>query len=144
TDASGQSRFYEALSRQLPEVADLVPPELVQIATAEFPKFFDPMNSARTDYLTSRLRASFFFNLLSVDPSASQLVREYVSEKTLYLDSNFLFRLLGFHGPAMAFAPIIAIEVSKQLNCRLTVTQETVDEYIRVVRASTAKLKSAP
>jgi hypothetical protein len=143
-DAAGQSRFYEALSLKLPDIDDLLEPSLREIAKVEFARFFDPSDPARTDYLTGRLRASFFFHLLSVDPSASELVREHVSDKELYLDSNFLFRLLGYHGPAAAFAPITVVEISRQLNCRMVVAQETVDEYIRVVRANAARLKATP
>jgi hypothetical protein len=120
-DSEGQSRFYKALGGRLPELRDAVPPSLVEIATEEFPKFFDLNNASRIDYLTGRLRASFFFHLLSLDPTASNLVREQVSEKILYLDSNFLFRLIGFHGPALAFSPITAVEISRRLNCKLVV-----------------------
>jgi hypothetical protein len=143
-DAKGQTRFYEALQARLPEVAETVAPDLLVVATHEFPRFFDHTSPARTDYLTGRLRASFFFHLLSVDPTASQLVREQVQEKVLYLDSNFVFRLIGFHGPALAFTPLTAVQVSKQLKCRLLVARETVDEIVRVIKANVVHLKAVP
>jgi hypothetical protein len=143
-DAAGQTRFYEALQMRLPLVKEAVPEGLGDVAEEEFPRFFDPSNAARADYLTARLRAGFFFHLLSVDPTASRLVREQVSEKDLYLDSNFLFRLIGFHGPSLAFTPMTVVEISRALNCRLVVARETVDEFIRVVRANIGHLKSVP
>jgi hypothetical protein len=144
SDSTGQTRFYEALGQKLPDIAGFVEPELVGIASAEFPLFFDATNIARTDYLTSRLRAAFFFHLLSVDPSASALVREHVTEKVLYLDSNFLFRLVGFNGPALAFAPLTALEISKQLKCKLVVARATIEEFVRVLKARTKFLGQAP
>lgn len=143
-DAAGQTRFYDALSHRVPQVDDLVPPELRDIAKVEFPRFFDFTNTPRTDFVLSRLRASFFFHLLSVDPSASELVRDHLAGKVFYLDSNFVFRLLGFHGTVAAFGAFTVVEVSRELNCRLVVTRETVDEYVRVVRALEAQLRAAP
>lgn len=143
-DASARGRFRDALDERLPEISESVREELAEIARAEFPNFFDPSNPSRTDYLVARLRASFFFHLLSVDPTASNLVRIQVSEKTFYLDSNFLFRLIGFHGPLLAFSPLTTVEISKLLNCQLVVAQETVNEFLRVLKANVGRIKSTP
>jgi ABC-type multidrug transport system fused ATPase/permease subunit len=143
-DGSGQTRFYEALSHNAPKISDHVPSGLAEIAHAELLEFFNPDDPAATEYIAGRLRASFFFHLLSVDPEASRLVREHVASKTLYLDSNFIFRLLGFHGLAPSYGPMTAVEVSRQLECRLVVAGETINEYIRVVRAAEHQLKATP
>lgn len=143
-DAKARARFFDALGERLPESADTVPDDLREIAKEEFPAFFDPSNASRTDYLCARLRASFFFHLLSVDPTASALVRAQVSEKIFYLDSNFIFRLIGFHGPLRAFSPVTTVDISTLLNCKLSVAQETINEYLRVVKANVGRLNSTP
>jgi hypothetical protein len=139
-----QTRFYEALGHQIPSISDTVPPDLQRLATEEFPKFFDISQPGRVDFIAARLNASFFFHLLSVDPQASELLRSHVEGKVLYLDSNFLFRLIGFNGPAAAFAPITVVNISQSLNCQLFVSRATVNEFVRAVRGNSSRLNSAP
>ena len=91
---NGTERFAEVLSQRLPKISDVVAVDLIAVAEPEFKLFFDQPTAARTDYLVHRLRSAFHFHLLNIDPAASQLVQEHVSNKVFYLDTNFLFRLL--------------------------------------------------
>lgn len=138
---NGTDRFAEVLSQRLPKVSDVVGPDLVAVAEPEFKQFFDQPTAARTDYLVHRLRSAFHFHLLNIDPGASQLVQEHVSNKVFYLDTNFLFRLLGFDGPTEAYAPQAAVEMSRALNCTLLVAGETVDEFVRRLRAEMRSIR---
>lgn len=144
TDQMGQVRFYSVLQGSLPVIEDLVSEDLAPLAREEIIRFFDPSNRLCVDYLADRLHAAFYFHLLNLDPSAAQLVRGKISNKTLYLDTNVLYRLLGLHGPALAFAPAKAVEVSKQLGCRLVVAQETINEFIRSLRSEVNKIRLVP
>lgn len=136
--------FSAALAARYPSVDELVTDDLKSVAEEEFPHFFDIEASDRRNFLLDRLQGVFVFHLLNIDPQASELVRSNVSEKILYLDTNFLYRLLGIQGPALAHGPATTALVSEQLNCRLVVTQETVDEFVRSLRNEVTRIRSAP
>jgi hypothetical protein len=137
----GTERFADVLSQRLPRVSDVVGPDLVDVAQPEFKRFFDQATAARTDYLVHRLRSAFHFHLLNIDPGASQLVQEHVSDKVFYLDTNFLFRLLGFDGPTEAYAPQAAVEMCRALKCTLLVAGETLGEFVRRLRAEMKSIR---
>lgn len=137
-------RFREVLDQRLPQIASIAPPDLRGVAEDELRRFFENTSAARTDYLANRMRASFVFHLLSLDPEASELVRENVSEKTLYLDTNFVIRLLGFDGPTLAYSPLAVLQMSKALNCRLVVAEETVHEFLRRLRQEVKEVRRNP
>jgi hypothetical protein len=136
--------FSAAVANRFPIVDSFVPADLRQIARTEYPQFFDRDDDDRRHYLADRVQAAFAFHLLSIDPQASELVQANVREKTLYLDTNFLYRLLGIHGPALAHGPAITIEISEALNCRLLVARETVDEFVRSLRAEMNRVRTVP
>lgn len=142
--AGGHERFAEVLAQRAPRIADVVQSELHEIARQEFPRFFEKTSAARTDYIAHRLRGTFVFHLLNLDPAASELVRENVSKKTLYLDTNFLFRLLGFDGPTKAYGPMAVVEMSRSLQCKLVVAEETVHEFLRRLRNEVRTLRANP
>jgi uncharacterized protein YdbL (DUF1318 family) len=141
---SEQIGFSAALASRYPSLDRFVPADLQDAAREEYPRFFDIGEEARREFLVDRLQAAFVFHLLSIDPQASELVRSNVSEKTLYLDTNFLYRLLGIHGPALTHGPATTLLVSEQLNCRLVVAKETVDEFVRALRSEVNRIRAAP
>jgi hypothetical protein len=144
SEDGGGDRFAEVVEQRTPQIADVVSKSLLGVARAEFPRFLDARSAARTDYLAHRLRGAFVFHLLSVDPAASALMRENVADKTFYLDTNFLFRLFGFNGPTLAYGPQTIVSMSKDLNCRMVVAEETLHEFIRSLRAEIAGIQRHP
>jgi hypothetical protein len=96
TDELGQVRFRSILQSKLPLIEQHVTKrELLPIAEREFLRFFDSASRECVSYLADRLHAAFYFHLLSIDPLASELVKENFSGKILYLDTNFLYRFLS-------------------------------------------------
>ncbi len=140
-EEGGAERFGDVLDQRLPQITEYVDGRLIPVARAEYPKFFDVRNGARTDYIAHRLRAAFVYHLLTIDPSASELARTGVADKEFYLDTNFIIRLFGFDGPTLAYGPLAFVELAEQLNCRLVVAEETIHEFIRTVRAEGAQLR---
>jgi hypothetical protein len=143
-DEMGQVRFHSVLQGKLPEAQRYVPAELQVLAEMEFPRFFNAADPICVDYLSDRLHAAFYFHLLSIDPLASELVLDHVGEKVLYLDTNFIYRLLALHGPTLAYTPATLVELAKKLNCRLVVAEETLREFLRSLRAELHKLRAIP
>jgi hypothetical protein len=144
TDEMGQVRFHSVLEGKLPEVRRYVPADLQELAESEFPRFFNAADPICVDYLSDRLHAAFYFHLLSIDPLASELVRDHLGEKVLFLDTNFLYRLLALHGPMLAYTPATLVELAKTLKCRLVVAEESVREFLRSLRAEIHKLRAVP
>lgn len=142
--AGAHERFSEVVGQRAPQIAEVAPEGLYEVARVEFPRFVETPSAARTEYLVHCLRGAFVFHMLSLDPAASELVRENVSEKTLYLDTNVVFRLLGFDGPTLAYGPLAVVEMSKALRCRLLVAEETVHEFLRRLRTEVRTLRQNP
>jgi hypothetical protein len=144
SEDGGEARFAQIVEQNSPQISDFVRPENLALARAEFPRFLDAKRAGRADYLAHRLRGAFIFHLLSIDPAASALMRENVADKILYLDTNFLFRLFGFHGPTLAYGPQTVVGISRELNCRLLVAEETVHEFLRSLRSELNQIQRMP
>ncbi|HEY5195070.1 MAG TPA: hypothetical protein VIJ39_14530 [Solirubrobacteraceae bacterium] len=50
-------------------------------------------------FLAQNLSTGYFWTVLSIDPEGARLVQELVRGQRVYLDTNFVFRLLGIQGP---------------------------------------------
>ena len=143
-DDQGQARFFERLDSRLPAATADLDDRLAPVAEATFRDFFRNPDGDFRDYLADRLQVAFYYHLLSIDPAGSELVRDNFANKILYLDTNFIFRLLGLHGPAYAYSPAAVAEISRQLGFTLRVTRETINEYLRSLRAEVHRLRSLP
>ncbi|MDQ3605467.1 MAG: hypothetical protein M3418_04670 [Gemmatimonadota bacterium] len=133
-------RFQAALAAKYPQIRAFVGQDLLPLAESEYPAFFDPENPSRRDFLADRVQAGFVFHLLNIDPAASELVKMNVSEKVLYLDTNFLYRLLGLQGPALTSAPATTLRISRQLNCTIKVSRATIDEFVGRLRSDISNI----
>ena len=144
TDDEGQSRFHKAIDSQLPAATSDLDESLAQVAERAFGEFFRSTDSARRDYIADRLQVAFYYHLLSIDPRGSELVRESLPDKILYLDTNFVYRLLGLHGPAYAYGPAAVVDISQRLGCTLKITRATINEYLLSLRAEVHRIRAQP
>ena len=143
-DDEGQARFFERLDSRLPAATVDLDDRLVRVAETAFRDFFRNPDPDFRDYVADRLQVAFYYHLLSIDPAGSEFVRDNLADKVLYLDTNFIYRLLGLHGPAYAYSPAAVADISRQLGFTLRVTRETVNEYLRSLRAEVHRLRSYP
>lgn len=143
-DDEGQSRFYKAIDSQLPAATSNLEESVARVAERAFGEFFRSTDSERRDYIADRLQVAFYYHLLSIDPRGSELVRESFPEKTLYLDTNVVYRLLGLHGPAYAYGPAAVVDISRRLGCTLKVTRATINEYLLSLRAEVHRIRAQP
>lgn len=145
SEHSARERFIEALNSAAPDIGESLSPELRDLGKQEIPRFLTSTNDAdRRRYLAETLRAAFFFYLLSIDPGASALIMDRLQGKTLYLDTNVIFRLVGFHGPSMENVAKAIVSAAQSLGCRLVVAEETVREYQRTLSGEGEELKLIP
>lgn len=143
-DDEGQARFFERLDSRLPAATVDLDDRLAPVAETAFRDFFRNPDPDFRDYVADRLQVAFYYHLLSIDPVGSELVRDNLADKVLYLDTNFIYRLLGLHGPAYAYSPAAVADISRKLGFTLRVTRETISEYLRSLRAEVRRLRSYP
>ena len=143
-DDEGQARFFERLDSRLPAATADLDDRLAPVAETAFRDFFRNPDPDFRDYVADRLQVAFYYHLLSIDPVGSELVRDNLADKVLYLDTNLIYRLLGLHGPAYAYSPAAVADISRKLGFTLRITRETISEYLRSLRAEVHRLRSYP
>lgn len=100
-----------------------------EIIKLEIPRFFYEADSERKSYIINIFNSSFYWYLIQVDESCSNLLRETTLGQDLYLDTNVLLCLVGFDGPSVANASYSMLGLAKELGYSLKVTTKTVDEF---------------
>jgi hypothetical protein len=60
-----------------------------------FQQFVRSPTAAQRTYLAGLLNTAFYLTVLTLDPQGSQLVQEQVTGQRVYLDTNFIYALLG-------------------------------------------------
>src|SRR5690606_10582120 len=80
----------ESLDQVLPKRNPL----LKQIRSEVLPAFFRTADKERKTFIDSLLQSIFILHMIQLDPKCSALVQAQVVGGTIYLDTNFLFRLL--------------------------------------------------
>lgn len=94
--------------------------------------------AAQREFLGRLLNTGFYLTVLSLDPRASHLVKAEAKNTTLYLDTNFLYALLGVGGRTEGLSAKRLMEICRDLGYSLQVTPWTVDE----LRTSIAKSRA--
>lgn len=90
------------------------------------------------------LSTGYFWTVLSIDPDGANLVQEITAGQRVYLDTNFLFRLLGIQGPRFIRPGEILLQRTQEAGYETVVTPWTLDELRGALRASRDFLRSHP
>ena len=98
--------------------------------------FIRSPTQAQRIYLANRLNAAFELTVLTLDPGAIHLVKEQFAGHRVYLDTNFLYALLGYAPADESLAAHRLIALTKDLGFKLAVTPWTVDELRTSLRSS--------
>jgi hypothetical protein len=100
---------------------------------------------AQRTYLADLLNTAFYMTVLTLDSEASRLVQERVRGHRLYLDTNFIYTLLGLGGTAAeTLSAVRLLELTTAMGYELAVTRWTADELRSSLRASEARLQRVP
>ena len=92
-------------------------------------------------YLSNLLNVTYFLTVLSLDPSASQLVQEHVQGHRIYLDTNVLYRALGLSKLKEVLSARRLLALAKQLGFELAVTPWTLNELKESLSRSEDSIK---
>jgi hypothetical protein len=130
----------ESLRDLLPER----PQTLHEIRLFELPRFFRDMPLDRKHYIAKQLNPTFLLHMLQLDPSCARLVSSQIQGGTIFLDTNFLYRLFGFHGAELQHASARLLELSRGLGYQPVISPQTVDEYRRSIEQFKRRASTLP
>jgi hypothetical protein len=91
---------------------------------------------AQRIYLANRLDAAFELTVLTLDPDAIHLVQHQFTDHRVYLDTNFLYALIGYAPASESLAAHRLLTLTKDLGFKVAVTPWTVDELRTSLQAS--------
>jgi hypothetical protein len=86
-----------------------------------------PTEAQRT-MLATLLNTAYFITILSLDPSASALVQDLTRGQRIYLDTNFIYRVLNLQGPRLYLSSKRLLELTQELGYVTAVTPWTIRE----------------
>lgn len=110
-----------------------------------FQMFVRSPSPAQRTYLASLLNTAFYMTVLTLDPEASALVQERIAGHRVYLDTNFLYALLGLGGTATeTLSAARILELTKDMGYEVVVTRWTVDELKTSLRAAERRISRLP
>lgn len=115
---------------------------IISIRALEIPRFFEEATPERKEYIAELLDSTFIYHILHLDPTCSQIIKEQLTGITVYIDTNFLYRLFGFHGVYAQNAVSRVLTVSRQMGMKLLVAEKTVEEYRNALTRDINKLKT--
>ena len=115
-----------------------------KIRIIELPAFFKNASTQRKRYIARLLDSTFVIHMLHMDKDCSALIRKQFKGYRLYLDTNFIYRLLGLKGSTLQKAAQSAIKIAKDLGFALIVSARTIDEWQASIERAVKNLKRVP
>ena len=91
--------------------------------------FMREATDAQKAFLGANLNTAYFMAALTIDPTGAQLVQELIAGQRVYLDTNFVYRLLGVQGPRYVKAAETILKATQAAGYECAVTPWTVNEY---------------
>jgi hypothetical protein len=111
-------------------------PDVDAVRVSAFRMFVREPTPAQREFLGRLLNTGFYLTVLSLDPRASHLVEAEAKQTTLYLDTNFLYSVLGVGGASEAYAATRLLQLCRDLGYSLRITPWTVDELRTSIASS--------
>jgi len=130
----------ESMKDILPERSD----KIEEIRAREFPLFFRNAPAERKKYLIGKMNSVFILYLLQLDPTCAALAKKQIPGGTLYLDTNFVYRLVGLQGESLKASTRRLQELSNALGYKMVVTPRTIEEYKISLDSFLRKARSVP
>lgn len=131
--------------RDVKQIWELRDDPYQSIRNREVIAFFREADDKRKRYIASLMQAVFLFQLTHLDPSCAEIVRaEIPSDGVIYLDTNFVFRLIGLQGPELFLAAKKLAEASISLGYKLVISPKTKSEYENTLKGFLKEVKRYP
>jgi len=110
----------------------------------ELPRFFYEASIDRKIYIGKKLNQMFMLHMMQLDPKCARLAKQTITGGKLFLDTNFIIRLLGIDGPELQDASKRLVKLSQGLGYTTVVTPKTIEEYRFKLSDLLANAKSIP
>lgn len=143
-DPEAERRYDELENAGLGYLDPVDDPDVEAIKAAALSHFIRNPSEPQKEYLGRSLNTAHFLGVLSIDPEAAALVREIASGQIVFLDTNFVYRVLGIQGPRHLRAARTILETTKEVGYRCCVTPWTVEEFKRSLERARAHVNRYP
>jgi VIT1/CCC1 family predicted Fe2+/Mn2+ transporter len=128
-DSDDAQRLYAEIEEAGFDFLERVESELAQIRDFALSQFVRRPTEAQRAYLNQNLNVAYFQTVLSIDPEGAELVAEAARGQRVYLDTNFVYRLLGVQGPRYVKPAEAILRVTQEAGYECCVTPWTLDEF---------------
>jgi hypothetical protein len=128
-------------------LVDILPERSLQLKNIrrhELPNFFQDADDHRKLYISQKLNSMFMLHILKLQRKDAEELKKLVSGGTLYLDTNFLYRLFGLDGMELQAAAVRLKELSEKLGYTMVVSQRTLEEYKSSIQAHIQQARKMP
>ena len=122
----------------------LSPREFCDRAEWALSTFMRESTEAQRTYLSEMLNTAYFVSSLTLDPECGRLIKELTAGQRVYLDTNFVYRLLGVQGPRYVKSAEVILRATQAAGYVCAVTPWTVDEYRNSLERSKQYLERYP
>ena len=137
-------RVYQELDAEGFDFLPDVDPALKEVREFALSHFLRHPTAAQRDYLAENLNTAYFLTVLSIDPAGARLVAEITSGQRVYLDTNFVYRLLGIQGPRYVKPAEAILRVTREAGYDCCVTPWTISEFKESLKHSRSFLEKYP
>lgn len=117
------------LFRELPARGD----RILEMRAVAFPAFVREARGDRATYVAGLLHRAALLQILQTDAEASVLFAEILQDKTLYLDTNVVFRILGLQGSLLRDSSREILAIGERLKHKFAISTKTFDELENLV-----------
>ena len=143
-DDARASTFLATLEEEGFDFLPSAPETFRHIREAAFSGLLRQPSEIQRLHLARLLNTAYFLTVLSIDPEAAELVKGLNAGQRVYLDTNFIFRLLGIQGPAHLLPARTTLKRTLEAGYSCAITPWTVEEFQRSLRRSQDYLKRYP
>jgi hypothetical protein len=126
------------------EKSDLIPPDFEQIRRKEVLDFFLQADETRKRYIASLLHSLFLLYLTQFDSNCAIVLRSELKPGKIYLDTNFIFALVGLSGADMLLASQRLADFTIKLGFQIVISPRTQSEYEHSLKIFLADAKLKP
>lgn len=94
--------------------------------------------------LSGRLNTAFYLTVLTIDPNAKEIPRQTDKTTRIYLDTNFLYSLLGAASANEVVSANRLLELCLEVGYELAVTPWTIAELRKSIQSDRQQISSTP
>ena len=136
--------IYAKLEAEGMSFLEPIGPELEDVREFALTDFIRRPTEAQMAYLSRILNVGYFLTVLSIDPECAELVRDITAGQKVYVDTNFVYRLLGIQGPGFVKPAETLLKRTQEAGYECCITPWTIVEFQTSVARSRDYLKRHP